>query len=365
VLHNKKQQQGQQQQFNNIESNKNCEDFGKISANVKATGQQKWKNSTQQTKTNGPKHIIFKNSDSSESSDESDKEEIRPIAPKAKVNNQKSASPAAKKAASEASSKYYEPSKEDQLDAVSYNRSYFIKNTNNLIEFKKAFNAETLNAPQSEEFAYRPAQTNSKSEFNLNTSSSSTSSTCSTASTASTASSSSSSSNSTISGDKSKEVINKRSSPRTVTVPKICYDEYPSVVGAPRVHDIVAFQMVEISANFTPEVSGYKTGKVVEFDNLSQEITLEMENNNKYNQVLKRASKFSVLFDETDEEKSAEDQEDQDYDIIDKKRRDSQTAENIIKIDWRNLMNLKMCPAELKQKLVSEVVQEQPLNLHV
>ncbi len=62
-----------------------------------------------------------------------------------------------------------------------------------------------------------------------------------------------------------------------------------------------------------------------EFDEATSEITLDLENN-KYNQVLKRPSKFSVILDETDKE-NAEQEKEQEIE----QRRDSQDADNTVR----------------------------------
>ena len=87
----------------------------------------------------GPKHIIFKTSSSDEASSESESEptqEQQEQSKKAtKTGVRCSNSPAKKISLDEVVSvnksgknnKYYEPSKEEQVDATSYNRSYYIK----------------------------------------------------------------------------------------------------------------------------------------------------------------------------------------------------------------------------------------------
>jgi hypothetical protein len=94
-------------------------DFNRIASNVNSTGRQKWKNSSKSTQSNGPKHIIFPTSseESSESSS-SESESEAPVQRKtttaaATVSNQKK--------------NYYEPTKEEQLNAVNTNRSYTIQ----------------------------------------------------------------------------------------------------------------------------------------------------------------------------------------------------------------------------------------------
>merc|ERR1712127_532175 len=138
------------------ENNENSEEFAKISASVNSAGKQKWKNSTQQTKSNGSKHIIFRSSssDSSGASSSSESENEKPIEVFKTIEaTKKTEYIKPKTTISNKQSKFYEPSKTEQIDAVSYNRSYLIKNTKNLNDFKKTFNEEKLNAPKAEQFA--------------------------------------------------------------------------------------------------------------------------------------------------------------------------------------------------------------------
>lgn len=98
-------------------------------------------------------------------------------------------------------------------------------------EFKKTFNEEKLNAPQADEFADmseypdKNKATNKSSKKQLNTSTDSTGS--------------------------------ERSSPRK-SESRMNYEGLEKLIGAPRVNDQIAFQILEISSNFTPEVSEYK-----------------------------------------------------------------------------------------------------------
>jgi len=295
--------------------NEKSEEFDKLTNHVNSAANKKWKHSTQPAKQNGPKHIIFKTSSSDEASSESESEVIQEQQEQSKKGTKggvRSANSPSKKISldevvsvnrSGKNNKYYEPSKEEQIDATSYNRSYYVKNTKNLQEFKRTFNEEKLNAPEAEEFAdnseypltNKSSKKSNKKQLNTSTDSSS----------------------------------SEKSSPRKSEA-KMNYEALEKLIGAPRVNDQIAFQILEISSNFTPEVSDYKTGTVVEYDETTNEITLEM--NTKYNQVLKKSNKFSVILDETDvdgEESSQGNQVEE---------------EDILKVDWRNLMNLKLIP---------------------
>ena len=70
-------------------------------------------------------------------------------------------------------------------------------------------------------------------------------------------------------------------------------------------------------------ISNNKAGTIVEFDKDTNEISIELYNN-KYNQVLNRPSKFSVILDETDKENMDEQS--------DELSRTSQGSENMVRI---------------------------------
>lgn len=307
-------------QYNNKKSNSNDDnaDFDRIASNVNSHGKQKWKNSTKQTQSNGPKHIIFSSSDSdttsssSSSSDSSDSEcdttTKQTVAKKTSIKTALKNVPSQKKA-------FYEPTKEEQLSA----------NTKSLSEFKRVFNETKLNAPKAEEFVKKQMTTtnNKPKAKDLNVSISSTSS----------SSSSSSSSNSSP--------IKERKSPSS---PKVDYEKLAKLEGIPRLHDKIAFQILEISSNFTPEVSQFKTGTVIDIDNATNEVTIKL--NNKYNAVLKKPSKFSVVLDETEDDNLVASESEP----VKIKRQNGQNGnDNLLKVDWRNLMNLKLMPEETKQ----------------
>lgn len=298
---------------NQSKMNENSVDFDKISAKINSTGRQKWKGSTQQTKIIGPKHTIFRSSDSSssssDSSSESDSDLIQKKTTKTMNENKNDTIKL---------NKYYEPHKEEQVNSASYNRSYYIKNVKNLNEFKKTFNEEKLNAPQSEKLIDKSdyPKKSSKKSFQAKLS----------------------------------------QKPKSSSVPKINYDKFENLIGSPRLNDKIAFQILEISTNFTPEISDYKTGTVIEFDEKTNEVTLKM--NNKYNQILQRPSKFSVVLDDTDKESIVQEEE-----IM----RQNHSMEDILKVDWRNLINLKLCPDEkliAKHEELDECT-EKALDLHI
>jgi hypothetical protein len=133
--------------------------------------------------------------------------------------------------------KYYEPTKEEQLNAVSSTRSFQIENTKDLANFKKVFNQTKLNAPNPEEFKnkYTAHETNNKDvdSQNLDTSTSSNTS----SSTSTTTSMTSCDVN-----DDNKTKSKKRSKKRSPS-PQIDYDSFEPLKGQPRLNDRIAFQV--------------------------------------------------------------------------------------------------------------------------
>lgn len=109
--------------YHDHQSSKNHEaeiDFNRIASNVNSTGRQKWKNSSKSTQSNGPKHIIFPTS--SEESSESSSSETESEAPV-----QRKTTTTAAATVSNQKKNFYEPTKEEQLNAVNTNRSYTIQ----------------------------------------------------------------------------------------------------------------------------------------------------------------------------------------------------------------------------------------------
>ena len=73
-------------------------------------------------------------------------------------------------------------------------------------------------------------------------------------------------------------------------VPVKDYTVYHLVGAAgPRVGDVIAFKHVEMGANYTPEVSEYKEGKVVECEGMER-VTFEMIKT----RTVRRAGKFEI-----------------------------------------------------------------------
>ncbi|XP_056144179.1 coilin isoform X2 [Lampris incognitus] len=60
------------------------------------------------------------------------------------------------------------------------------------------------------------------------------------------------------------------------TLPNRNYSDLPLLAAPPQVGQTIAFKLVELTENYTPEVSKYKEGKVVGFDPASKQIELEL-----------------------------------------------------------------------------------------
>ncbi|XP_049926218.1 coilin isoform X2 [Epinephelus moara] len=60
--------------------------------------------------------------------------------------------------------------------------------------------------------------------------------------------------------------------------PKQDYSSMPLLAAPPQVGQKIAFKLLELTENYTPEVSGYKEGKIVSFDPTTKQIELELLN---------------------------------------------------------------------------------------
>ncbi|RNA24169.1 coilin-like isoform X2 [Brachionus plicatilis] len=277
---------------NSMQKSSKSVDIDKIASNLKSSGQAKWKNSSKSTNQMS-KHIRFPSSSSESSSSSSDSSSDED-------NDQTETNK------SEAKNNFYEPSKEEQLNAVSKNKSYIVKNPNDLDKFNKAMNSKQLNAPKAENFIDEILSENQNVA-------------------------------STKTTPKSSPKKERRS-----PSPKVDYEKFQSLNSAPRINDKIAFKILEISSSFTPEISSYKSGQVVDFDSETNEVTMKLFT--KYNSILKRSSKFSVVLDETDDEitklKQNENRLENELDL------NEQEEQEMLKVDWRNLIDIKLLPRE-------------------
>ncbi|XP_036944216.1 coilin [Acanthopagrus latus] len=60
------------------------------------------------------------------------------------------------------------------------------------------------------------------------------------------------------------------------SAPKKNYSSMPLLAAPPQVGQTIAFKLLELTENYTPEVSDYKEGKIVSFDFTSKQIELEL-----------------------------------------------------------------------------------------
>ncbi|XP_075879790.1 coilin [Nelusetta ayraudi] len=62
------------------------------------------------------------------------------------------------------------------------------------------------------------------------------------------------------------------------SAPKKDYSSMPLLAAPPKVGQRIAFKLLELTENYTPEVSEYKEGKIVSFDAATKQIELELHN---------------------------------------------------------------------------------------
>nr|XP_046270261.1 coilin [Scatophagus argus] len=62
------------------------------------------------------------------------------------------------------------------------------------------------------------------------------------------------------------------------STPKQDYSSMPLLAAPPQVGQKIAFKLLELTENYTPEVSEYKEGKIVSFDHTTKQIELELQN---------------------------------------------------------------------------------------
>ncbi|KAM9780254.1 coilin [Neosynchiropus ocellatus] len=80
--------------------------------------------------------------------------------------------------------------------------------------------------------------------------------------------------------------------------PKPDYSVMPLLAAPPPVGQKIAFKLLELTENYSPEVSDYKEGKVVSFDPLSQQIELELLNTSQA--VTVEPGKFDLVYQNPD-----------------------------------------------------------------
>ncbi|XP_005747351.1 coilin [Pundamilia nyererei] len=82
-----------------------------------------------------------------------------------------------------------------------------------------------------------------------------------------------------------------------VSVPKQDYNSMPLLAAPPQVGQRIAFKLLELTENYTPEVSEYKEGKIVSFDPINRQIELELLN---VSQASGEPGKFDLVYQNPD-----------------------------------------------------------------
>ncbi|XP_078017511.1 coilin isoform X2 [Epinephelus lanceolatus] len=85
--------------------------------------------------------------------------------------------------------------------------------------------------------------------------------------------------------------------------PKQDYSSMPLLAAPPQVGQKIAFKLLELTENYTPEVSGYKEGKIVSFDPTTKQIELELLN---ISQDPVEPGKFDLVYQNLDGSESVE-----------------------------------------------------------
>nr|Q09003.2 RecName: Full=Coilin; AltName: Full=Sphere organelles protein SPH-1; Short=Sphere protein 1 [Xenopus laevis]AAH72777.1 LOC397940 protein [Xenopus laevis] len=76
------------------------------------------------------------------------------------------------------------------------------------------------------------------------------------------------------------------------------YSSLPLLAAAPQVGKLIAFKLLEVSENYTPEVSEYKEGKILSFDPVTKQIEMEIISQ----QTMRKPGKFDVVYQSEDGE---------------------------------------------------------------
>ncbi|XP_070837518.1 coilin [Chaetodon trifascialis] len=81
------------------------------------------------------------------------------------------------------------------------------------------------------------------------------------------------------------------------SAPKQDYSSMPLLAAPPQVGQRIAFKLLELTENYTPEVSEYKEGRIVCFDHTTQQIELELHN---VSQAPVEPGKFDLVYQNPD-----------------------------------------------------------------
>ncbi|XP_029292581.1 coilin [Cottoperca gobio] len=85
--------------------------------------------------------------------------------------------------------------------------------------------------------------------------------------------------------------------------PRRDYSSMPLLAAPPQLGQLIAFKLLELTENYTPEVSEYKEGKIVSFDPTTKQIELELLNSF---QAPVEPGKFDLVYQNADGSESVE-----------------------------------------------------------
>jgi coilin len=92
------------------------------------------------------------------------------------------------------------------------------------------------------------------------------------------------------------------------------YSGLPALLGAPRIGDTIAFKVLELSTNCTPEISDYKEAEVVEYDVSNSSVTLRYYGHAQQGDTLQQGSQRSALLRGVLTEEDEEEEKDRSHD---------------------------------------------------
>uniref|UniRef100_A0A8C6VME5 Coilin n=1 Tax=Naja naja TaxID=35670 RepID=A0A8C6VME5_NAJNA len=88
-----------------------------------------------------------------------------------------------------------------------------------------------------------------------------------------------------------------------VEAPKKDYSGLPLLAAPPQVGQKIAFKLLELTENYTPEVSDYKEGKIVSWNPVNKQLDLEILS---FSSVAKEPGKFDLIYQSEDGNKTIE-----------------------------------------------------------
>nr|XP_008112585.2 PREDICTED: LOW QUALITY PROTEIN: coilin [Anolis carolinensis] len=98
-----------------------------------------------------------------------------------------------------------------------------------------------------------------------------------------------------------------------VEVPKKDYSKLPLLAAPPQVGEKIAFKLLELTENYTPEVSNYKEGKIVSWNPINKQLELELLS---FSSVARGPGKFDLVYQSADGAEAIENTVSQDRKII-------------------------------------------------